>query len=123
MSRPPGTLHFSSSRRQSPHLAINSFVRLPTRSPLPRGVTVHVARPARTIPVYYARDRLRGSLLRPMCQIAGPIYSELVLPSFSAIPKTSGQSVTRIPLCVVRGRSLPIAFLVFYSDLFRVPNS
>src|SRR4030095_8401659 len=113
MSRPPGTLHFSSSRRQSPHLAINSFVRLPAPSRYPRGVTVHVARPARSIPVYYARDRLRGSLLRPMCQIAGPIYSELVLPSFFALPKTSGQSVTRIPLGDGAGRSLPIAFLCF----------
>ena len=63
MSRPPGTLHSSSSRSESPHFAMNSFVRLPTHSRYPRGVAVHVARPL--APFSSTASTIRFPVVRP----------------------------------------------------------
>src|SRR5436305_528386 len=87
MSRPPGTLRSSSSRSESPHFEINSFVHLPAHSRYPHGITVHVARPTRSIPPCCVRDTPRDNLLQLTCRTAAIVCQGPALPLFLGWPQ------------------------------------
>jgi len=92
MSRPPSTLHSSSSRRQSPHFETNSFVHLPGSLPLPSR-RYRACRLSRSLHSALVRPRkLRNSSLQQMCQNGEPVCRLLALSLSSVMRKRAGLS-------------------------------
>ena len=111
MSRSPGTLHSSISRRQSPHLAVNRFARTHSLSATSR-LSVYVARPTRSIRLCCDLDTLRGSWHRPKFPNVEPAFREFELLSILVKRKTSERFEVRIPSCVASSLFLPSAFFL-----------
>jgi hypothetical protein len=115
MSRLPNTLHSSISRRESPHFAMNWFARCPLALRYPRGFTVYVAYPSRSIQLCSARETLLDNWRRLKFRTGATASQAPAPPSSSGARKTCAQSEARKPSSDRVDPFLPSAFFLITS--------